>query len=345
MKKNNNENSTQNVNLIVEEMSANSNASGSVKSGAVSVNAKYTADNPFMTAEDIARAKKKKSPAVIISKVIIYLVLILFALWTLFPFLIVLSTSFKSSGQALDPDFSWIPKPFTLEAYKSCINDYRGLRSEGAHPKIIWGLFRTLVIILPPTLLGLLTSAMSAFAFAKLNFKHKNLYFSVLLATMMIPGTIMTTPSYLIYTILGLNTSAFPLMVPGMFGAATCVFFMRQFYSGIPTDLIEAAKLDGMGFYRMFFSIMVPLSVPALFAQGLLGFIGGYNDYFGPYLYLVENEYPTLQVALSGLASYFPLKPNVIMASCVLALLPTIILYLIAQKYFIEGIATSGMKL
>ena len=186
---------------------------------------------------------------------------------------------------------------------------------------------------------------MSAFAFAKLNSKHKNLYFSVLLATMMIPGTIMTTPSYLIYTILGLNTSAFPLMVPGMFGAATCVFFMRQFYSGIPTDLIEAAKLDGMGFYRMFFSIMVPLSVPALFAQGLLGFIGGYNDYFGPYLYLVDNEYPTLQVALSGLASYFPLKPNVIMASCVLALLPTIILYLIAQKYFIEGIATSGMKL
>ncbi len=345
MKKNNNENSTQSVNLIVEEITANSNTSKAVKSNAVSANAKYTADNPFMTAEEVARAKKRKSPAVILSKIIIYLVLIVFALWTLFPFSIVLSNSFKTREQAFSADFSWIPKPFTLEGYKQCITEYVGPLDNGQHSLIIYGFFVTLGIVIPPTLLGLLTSAMSAFAFAKLNFKGKNFLFSVLLATMMIPGTIMTTPSFVLYNALGLGESAFPLMVPGMFGAATCVFFMRQFYSGIPTDLIEAAKLDGMGFYRMFFSIMVPLSVPALFAQGLLGFIGGYNDYFGPYLYLRDVDYPTLQVVLSGISSYFPSSPNVIMASCVLALLPTIVLYLIAQKYFIEGIATSGMKL
>lgn len=320
--------------VILEESQQNSGAQAGGINGTI-----------YKTAEELALAKKKKDPWVIAGKVGIYTVLVLFALWTLFPFLVVLSISFKTRRQAVSADFSWLPDPFTLTAYKEALTKYRGLRSAGAHSKLIMGFFVTLGVVIPPTILGLFTSAMSAFAFAKLNFKNKNFYFSFLLMTMMIPGTIMTAPSFLIYTILGLEQSVFPLMVPGMFGAATCVFFMRQFYSGIPTDLIEAAKLDGMGFYKMFFSIMVPLSLSALFAQGILGFIGGYNDYFGPYLYLSNAQYPTLQVALAGLSDHFGSKPNNIMAGAVIALAPTIAIYLVAQKYFIEGIATSGMKL
>lgn len=133
-------------------------------------------------------------------------------------------------------------------------------------------------------------------------------------------------------------------MIPGMFGAAACVFFMRQFFMGIPDSIIEAAKLDGVGFVGIFFKIMVPLSVPALLAQGLLGFIGGYNDYFGPLIYLQSSDLYNLQIALKVFASAYGDEPNVVMAGTMAALIPTLIIYFIAQDYFIEGIAASGIK-
>ena len=212
-------------------------------------------------------------------------------------------------------------------------------------PVMLRGFINTLIIVIPPTILGLFCSAISAYAFAKLRFKGKNLLFGFLLLTMMIPGTIMLTPSYMIYDMIGWTNTPLPLMIPGMFGAATCVFFMRQFYSGIPTELIEAAKLDGMGYFKIFWKIMVPLSVPALFAQGLLGFIGGYNDYFGPYLYLQDPEWYTLQIALKSFQGSYSSNVPTIMAGSIVALIPTLVIYAVAQNYFIEGIATSGMKL
>ena len=215
----------------------------------------------------------------------------------------------------------------------------------GGAPLLIRGFMNTLMIVLPPTILGLFCSAMSAYAFAKLRFKGKNVLFSALLMTMMIPGTIMLTPSYLIYNLLGWVDTPLPLMIPGMFGAATCVFFMRQFYAGIPTSLIEAAKLDGMGYFKIFWKIMVPLSVPALLAQGILGFIGGYNDYFGPYLYLQSPQWYTLQIALNSFQGTYSRNIPAMMAGALIALIPTLVIYIVAQKYFIEGIATSGMKL
>lgn len=277
----------------------------------------------------------------IISKVCIYLALIIFAIWILAPFSIVLMTSFKGWYEAMDPEFSFFPKEFTLEGYKNIFT----YTISDSMPIVIKGFLNTLLIVLPPTLFGLFFSAMSAYAFAKLRFKGKNVLFSILLATMMIPGSIMLTPSYLIYDMIGWVNTPLPLMIPGAFGAATCVFFMRQFYTGIPTELIEAAKLDGMGYFRIFWRIMVPLSVPALFAQGLLGFIGGYNDYFGPYLYLQDEKWMTLQLALTQFQGSYSSDIPTIMAGAVVALIPTLIIYVVAQKYFIEGIATTGMKL
>ena len=276
----------------------------------------------------------------------VYIVLILFALWIIVPFSLVLVTSFKTAAEANSLDFHWWPtEGFTFQGYKEIFDYDRGSTIDGV-PLLVMGFFNTLWIILPPTLLGLFCSSLSAYAFAKLRFKGKNWLFSLLLLTMMIPGTILLTPSYVIFNQIGWVDTPLPLMIPGMFGAATCVFFMRQFYTGIPSELLEAAKLDGMGYFKMFFKIMVPLSVPALLAQGLLGFIGGYNDYLGPFLYLQSPEMYTLQITLNLLKDTFALK-NVpaMMAATVISILPTIILYLIAQKYFVEGIATSGMKL
>ncbi len=290
--------------------------------------------------KEVKRTKAKR----IAGKVAIYVALVIFALWILVPFSIIIVTSFKTWYEAADPEFSFFPKEFTWEGYAEVFK-YTGTSNTGDMPIMLRGLINTLIIVLPPTIVGLFCSAMSAYAFAKLRFKGKNFLFSFLLLTMMIPGTIMLTPSYMIYDMIGWINTPFPLMIPGMFGAATCVFFMRQFYSGIPTSLIEAAKLDGMGYFKIFWKIMVPLSVPALLAQGILGFIAGYNDYFGPYLYLNDPSWYTLQIALKSFQGQYSSNVPTIMAGSIVALIPTLIIYIIAQKYFIEGIATSGMKL
>lgn len=287
--------------------------------------------------------ESKPSAKSIVAKTAIYLGLILFALWILIPFYIVVITSFKTRIEAQSPEFTLWPKDgFHWDGYIEVL----GYKAGYSSIPVVWlGLLNTLLIVLPPTIIGLFTSSLAAYAFAKLRFKSKNLLFSVLLATMMIPGTIMLTPSYLLYDKIYWTGTAFPLMIPGMFGAAACVFFMRQFYMGIPTDLIEAAKLDGMGYFGIFFKIMVPLSVPALLAQGILGFIGGYNDYFGPYLYLTDPTMYTLQIALNSFQGTYASKWPTMMAGAVCALIPTLLIYILAQKYFIQGIATAGMKL
>lgn len=275
---------------------------------------------------------------------LVYVGLVIFALWVLLPFSLVLITSFKTAVEANSLDFTWWPKEFSTQGYEKVLEYDMGTAYEGV-PLIISGFINTLWIVIPPTLLGLFSSAISAYAFAKLHFKLRDKMFSLLLATMMIPGTILLTPTFIIYNQIGWVNTPFPLMIPGMFGAATCVFFMRQFYSGIPTELIEAAEIDGMNYFGIFFKIMVPLSVPALLAQALLGFIGGYNDYLGPLIYLQDPEMYTLQIAMNQLKSFFAGR-NVpaMMAATVISIIPTIVLYIIAQKRFVEGVATSGMK-
>jgi multiple sugar transport system permease protein len=288
--------------------------------------------------------KQSHNPKSIIGTAFVYLGLIIFALWVLLPFSLVFLTSFKEIVEANSLDFTWWPKEFTFQGYEKVLEYDMGTAYEGV-PLIISGFINTLWIVIPPTLLGLFSSAISAYAFAKLRFKLRDKMFSLLLGTMMIPGTILLTPTFIIYNQIGWVNTPLPLMIPGMFGAATCVFFMRQFYSGIPTELIEAAEIDGMNYFGIFFKIMVPLSIPALLAQALLGFIGGYNDYLGPLIYLQDPEMYTLQISMNQLKSYFAGR-NVpaMMAATVISIIPTVVLYIIAQKRFVEGVATSGMK-
>lgn len=277
-------------------------------------------------------------------KVAIYIVLVIYAAIIILPFLIVLLTSFKTWEDASKPYFEIIPEMgFDSYGYKVVFEYKAKLRA--TMPTIVSGFLNTLLYVIPPTLLGLLSSAISAYAFSKLRFRAKKWMYSALLATMMIPGMITLAPTYSLYDTLGLIDTAFPLMVPGMFGAAACVFFMCQFYVSINDSIIEAAKIDGEGYIGIFFKIIVPLSVPALIAQGLLGFIGGYNDYFGPLIYLESSDKYNLQVALRNFASAYGDEQNAVMAGTVVALVPTLIVYFVAQEYFIEGIAASGIKM
>lgn len=298
--------------------------------------------NASVYSNETASYKKSKASQ-IAAKVLIYFVLVLYAVIIVFPFSIILVTSFKTWQDSSSLTFEWIPaNGFTLEGYKEVFS-FRA-NPDSALPTLVRSFINTVLYIIPPTVIGLFTSSMAAYAFAKLKFRAKNVMYSILLATMMIPGTITIAPQFSIYDAIQWVDTPLPLMIPGMFGAAACVFFMRQFFSGIPDSLVEAAKLDGESYIGIFFRIMVPLSVPALLAQGLLGFIGGYNDYFNPLIYLQSSEVQTLQVALRTFSTVYALKPSIVMAGTVVALVPMLIIYFFAQDYFIEGIAASGLK-
>lgn len=296
-----------------------------------------------MTTPIVSATAKKNKRNAIIGKVVIYTMLILYAVIIIFPFSIVISTSLKTWQEARSLTFKWFSEQgLVWEGYKEVF--IWTANPDAVLPTLVKSFVNTLLYIIPPTVIGLFTSSLAAYAFAKLRFRAKNGMYAFLLATMMIPGTIMIVPQYSIYDAIGWVDTPLPLMIPGMFGAAACVFFMRQFFAGIPDSIVEAAKIDGVGFFGIFWTIMVPLSVPALIAQGLLGFIGGYNDYFGPLIYLQSSELYNLQVALNIFASVYGDQPNAVMAATMIALLPTLIIYFIAQDFFIEGIAASGVK-
>lgn len=272
-------------------------------------------------------------------KLIIYSGLVLFALFVLFPFAIMVISSLKHKEETIG-GFTWWPKMgLTLRGYANAF------KKVASSTSIIEGFFNTLWIIIPPTLVGLLTSTLSAYAFAKLRFRGKKVMFGLLIATMMVPGIATLVPSYIIWDYLGVTVDApfVPLMIPGMFGAAACVFFMRQSISAIPDSIIEASRIDGIGTFGCFVRIVLPLIKPALLAQGVLGFVGGYNDYFGPLIYL-KSDYQTLQIAVSVFSDRYSGDWPSILAANIVAIIPTVLIYIFVQKYFIEGITAGGEK-
>ena len=282
---------------------------------------------------------KTKFRKAFLRNLIIYTGLALFALFVLVPFAIMLISSFKYKEETIG-NFTWWPQMgVTLRGYVNA------LKKVASSTSIIEGFFNTLWIIIPPTLLGLFASTLSAYAFAKLRFRGKNVMFGLLIATMMVPGIVTLVPSYILWDYLGVTAYApfVPLLIPGMFGAAACVFFMRQAIMAIPDSIIEASRIDGLGPFQCFVRIVLPLVKPALLSQGVLGFVGGYNDYFAPLIYL-KSDYQTLQIAVALFSDRYAGDWPSILAANVLAIIPTVLIYIFVQKYFIEGIAAGGEK-
>lgn len=263
-----------------------------------------------------------------------YLSLSAGALVMAIPFLWMVSTSLKPQGTEFELPPQWIPTHFDWSNYRFVL-----LESD-----ILKGFVNTLLIISLPCLVGLFTSALAAYAFGRLQFPAKNLLFTLLLATMMIPGVVTMVPTFILFKNIGWIDRWMPLIVPGMFGGAAAVFLLRQFFMTIPKELEDAARVDGMNPFQSFLRIILPLSKPALITQGLLGFLAGYNDYLGPLIYLNTPEKFTLQLVLASFQGFYTSQWTYIMAGSVLALIPTLLLFFFSQKYFIEGITLTGMK-
>ena len=167
----------------------------------------------------------------------------------------------------------------------------------------------------------------------------------MLVATMAIPGIILMIPSYIIYSKINWTNTWLPLMIPGMFGGAGAIFFTRQFMKGIPHELEEAARVDGYSWWGIFWKIELPLAKPIVISNLLFGFIGGYNDWLGPTLYLnTSSKMKTLQQMIAMLNDTFGTKWGVQMAGSCLALIPTLVIFIICQKFFIEGVNLTGGK-
>ncbi len=285
--------------------------------------------------------KKQKDIGAILAKIAVYAILGLFGVIIVVPFLIAIITSLTPEIVLIENGFQW----------------FTGFVDVGYYTRVLFteefGSFfkcfgNTMLYIMPPLLVGTFCSALAAYAFAKINFTGKNVLFALMLSTMVIPGIITTFPSYLLFIqVYKVNEwfPAFPLIIPGMFGAVGTMFFLKQYFGTLPRELEEAAELDGLGRFGIFTKIILPLSTPAVITQLLLGFNGMYNDYLGPLLYLGgQPDLYTVQLFVNGLSSKLNPCYPLSMAGGVVALLPTMILYLAGQKYFVEGIVMTGIK-
>lgn len=190
-----------------------------------------------------------------------------------------------------------------------------------------------------------LTSSLAGYAFGRLNWKGRNICFALLLSTLMLPGSVTLIPQFLIWKQLGYVDSFVPLILPAfMGGGAFNIFLMRQFFRGIPKELDEAAMIDGAGYMRIYSQIIMPLSTSVVIVIALFSFLGAWNDFFGPIIYLNSMSKFTLAVGLLQFRGEYSTKWNLVMAASTIVVLPCIIVYTIGQRYLIEGITLTGMK-
>ncbi len=270
-----------------------------------------------------------------------YAVLILFTIVTLLPFYVVLINSFKFGSEANGVAFTWWPQlGFQIDSYLEVFTN------DVYYITLTQSLINTMLYTIAPTIVCVFFSALSAYGFAKLDFPCKNFMFSFVLFTIMLPTSVAMSSSYLMFDAMNLTDTAWPFILPSLFGSVGTVFFLREYFIGVPNEILESARMDGANKMTVFLRIVMPLCMPAVLAQVILCFIGKYNDYMSPLIYLqTPSEYP-LQLFLSFFCSGNQVSDvSILCAACVLSMLPLIIIYLILQKQILSGIVmSSGLK-
>lgn len=251
------------------------------------------------------------------------------------PFVWAIATSLKPSGALLSLPPQLLPSEPTVTAYTRVLTRFPFLRVFG----------NSLLVAAATTLGQLVVCSMAGYAFARFHFKGRDALFAVYLATLMVPFAVIITPLFILVTKMGWANSYAGLIVPGMFSAFG-TFFMRQFFLSIPRELEEAATIDGAGTFATFLRVVLPMTGPAVATLTVLSFMGSWNNFLWPLLIINDRNLMTLPVALSALQGLYPGQTqwNVVMAGTVLATVPTILVFLVAQRWVIEGVAGSGVK-
>ncbi len=266
---------------------------------------------------------------------VLHAVLIAMSMLYLLPFVWMISTSLKVDGQEIAMPPQWIPDPVVWSNY---------VRAMTASP-MLWYLRNTLIVSVTATVLGVLTASLAGYAFARLRFPGRNILFSLCLSTLMLPGIVTLIPEFLLFRYLNWINTFLPLIVPWSLGGhALGIFLFRQYALTIPYDFDEAARVDGAGALRIWWSIIVPLSGPVLATLAILAFIHHWNDFLRPLVFLQERDLRTLAIGLRLFRGEFLVQWNLLMAASTLMLLPILALFFAAQRYFVQGIVMSGLK-
>jgi multiple sugar transport system permease protein len=257
------------------------------------------------------------------------------ALFFLAPLLFMVSTAFKPSAEVVDPNLSVFPRDPSTESFSTILGAPQT-------PVLQWFL-NSLIAATAQTILVVVVASMAAYALARLAFPGKKLLTALVLATLFVPPISLLVPNYVLVSQLGWLDSLTAVIVPGAAGAFG-VFFLRQFFLALPVELEEAAMIDGAGKWRTFWTVIIPLSKPALATLALLTFLANWNDFLWPLYVLFSPERLTIQPGLSTLQSAYTTDYAIIMAGGVIASLPVLILFLISQRFVIEGVSRSGIK-
>jgi ABC-type glycerol-3-phosphate transport system permease component len=273
------------------------------------------------------------------ARILWYVFFVVIMILALAPVVWMVSTSLKPEREIITTEINWLPKNFTLEHFQAITTKY---------PIGRW-MFNSLFTAVAATVLVLVLDSLAGYAFARLQFRGRNILFMIVLSMLFIPIQITVVPLFILFSRIGLTDTYWALILP--VGAnVTGVFLMRQFFLSIPTELEEAARVDGASTLRIFLSVILPLARPALTAVAIITFLTTWNSFFWPLIVTRSDSVRTLPV---GVAQFLSLRPGMVqgqmsigqsMAGAVLAALPPIIVFVILQRYFIEGISRTGLK-
>ena len=267
-------------------------------------------------------------------RIFIYTILIAGAAIALFPFVWLVRSSFMEMSQIFVIPPEWIPRPFVWENYPEALT------------VVPFGLYflNTLKIIVGVICGTLLTSSLGAFSFSRLRWRWRDVIFGLLLTTMMLPYAVTLIPTFILWSRLNLVNTFVPLILPAWFGSPFYIFLLRQFFMSIPFELDEAAYVDGASPLYVYWNVILPLAKPPLIVVGIFAFLGAWNDLLGPVIYLTNPHRFTVAVGLAQFKGMYSAQWHLLMAASTVVLLPVVILFFVAQKYFIEGIALTGIK-
>jgi multiple sugar transport system permease protein len=274
-----------------------------------------------------------RSPKAVTAKGLLYVLLIASSITMLLPFLWMISASLKTNLDVFEFPIQWVPKNPQWSNYVEIWHKIDFARYY----------FNTIKLTVIITLAQLLTCSLAAYAFAKIDFPERNALFVGYIATMIVPFQVLMIPQFIILRNLGLVNTHLALILLQSFSPFG-VFLLRQFYLNVPNELLEAARIDGLSEFGIYRTIMLPLSRPALATLTILTFVFVWNDFLGPLIYLHSPKLRTIQLGIRMFISQYSADYALIMAASVCSLVPVVIIFLAAQKYFVEGISFSGLK-
>jgi multiple sugar transport system permease protein len=268
------------------------------------------------------------------ARLAVYAALVVLSIIFITPFVWMISTSLKTGPSSIASPPQWIPDPFVWSNYPTALRKINFLVA----------LRNTLIYALPAVVGTVLSCSLVAYGFARIRWPGRDIVFLLLLGTMMLPGQVTFIPLYVIFARLGWVGTFLPLIIPTFLGNPFFIFLLRQFFLGIPSELSDAARIDGAGELHILTRVIIPLSVPALITVGLFTFIDKWTDFFGPLVYLQDPALQPLSLALQTFQSAHKTDWPQSMAASVVITAPLVVIYFLAQRKFIEGITLTGIK-